>query len=208
MATTIQVERTAATNSPEGRYLSRQPWMVSLAALYLVALFTLAWYRHATYRSFGYDLGYFDQSVWLMAHGHAPFVTLIGRDIFADHFSPVLILFVPFYAIVSTPAWLLGGQALALGVGLIALGSLLDQLEVPRRWHIALALAYVSSPALWNAGLYDFHTSTLAVPFLLVGLTAALRDDARMLALMSLVVVLARDDLALAVVALLLVGFR
>ena len=51
--------------------------------------------RHDRYVTTGFDLGIFDQAVWLMSRGRAPFVTTIGIDVFADHVSPVLLAFVP-----------------------------------------------------------------------------------------------------------------
>ena len=88
----------------------------------------------------------------------------------------MLFVFVPLYFLVSTTVWLFVAQAIALSVGLLALPPLLDELHVRGRWRGPLVLAFVTSPLLWNAALFDFHTSTLAVPFLMVGIVAALRS--------------------------------
>jgi uncharacterized membrane protein len=45
----------------------------------------------------GYDMGIFDQGVWLLSRFHAPFVTVMGRDLFGDHTSFILLLAVPLY---------------------------------------------------------------------------------------------------------------
>src|SRR6266571_4239831 len=94
------------------RYLSwRRSILVSAIGFSLLVL-VASWYRHATYRSTSYDLGVFDQALWLLAHGKSPFVTLIGTNIFFDHFSPVLVAFVPLYWIAATPFWLILVQSL------------------------------------------------------------------------------------------------
>jgi len=52
-----------------------------------------------------FDLGIFQQGVWLLANGYSPFVTVRGWHLFADHFSPILFIFIPFYRIWAHPFW-------------------------------------------------------------------------------------------------------
>src|SRR5205085_12307454 len=94
---------------------------VVLAAALALAVFALSWYRHATFRSGTLDLAVFDQAIWKLAHFHSPYVTTIGWNAFADHVSPVLLLFVPFYWVAATPLWLFAAQALAVGAAFLAL---------------------------------------------------------------------------------------
>jgi len=44
-----------------------------------------------------YDFGLYDQGIWLMSRGHSPFVTLMGRNLFGDHSSFILVLLIPLY---------------------------------------------------------------------------------------------------------------
>src|SRR5581483_3895744 len=197
-------DRSARPDRPALLRLDRRS--LTVATGLAVVVFALAWYRHATFRSGTLDLAVFDQAIWKMAHFHAPQVTSIGLDAFADHFSPVLVLFVPLYWLAATPLWLFAAQALAVGAGYLALRPALDAAGTPRRAAGALAVAYVFSPLLWNAALFDFHPPTLAVPFLLVGITCALTDRRRGLILCCVAVLLLRDDLGPAVAAMALVG--
>lgn len=141
-----------------------------------------------------------------MAEGKHPEVTLIGWNIFGDHFSPVLLAFVPLYALAATPLWFFAAQAAAAGAAFLVLPRLLDALAVPagRRWPILLAFAV--APLLWNPLLYDFHPPTLAIPFLLVAITASITGDMRRLVAASLLVVLLRDDLGILVTVVALAG--
>jgi uncharacterized membrane protein len=193
-------------SAPKG-YLTLGRRDITVAVLIALAMFAAAWYRHATYRSKTFDLGVFDQAIWLMTHGKAPISTLVGRNIFTDHFSPVLLAFVPLYWVAATPVWLLAAQAIAMGIGYLALQPLLDEVGVDRRWRLALSFAYVASTLLWDGTLSDFHTSTLSVPLILIGLTAALRDDGRALTPSAAGLLLIRDDLGLVVVSLALIGW-
>ena len=121
--------------------LSRQPADRVLAVAVAVVAFALSWYRHVTFRSTIFDLAVFDQAVWKLANGRAPEVTVTGWNTFGDHFSPVLLAFVPLYRLRPTPAWLFGAQALAAGVGMLALRPLLDAVRLPRVRQWALVAA-------------------------------------------------------------------
>jgi uncharacterized membrane protein len=181
--------------------------LLALAAGLALAVFTLAWYRHASFRSTSLDLAVYDQAIWKLAHLRAPELSTIGWNAFADHFSPALLAFAPLYRLAATPLWLFAAQALAIGAGFLALGPLFDVLGVEGRWRAAFRVAYAASPLLWNAAMYDFHTTTLAVPFLLVGVRAALVDQRRLLTGCLLALLLLRDDLGTAAAAMALVGF-
>jgi uncharacterized membrane protein len=173
-----------------------------VAAVLTVAAFVASWYRFASYRAMTMDVAVFEQAVWKLAHLHNPYVSIIGWNAFADHLSPVLVLFAPLYRLAATPLWFFAAQAVAFGAGYLALGPLFDAAGLPSAFRSVLRLAYATSPLLWNAVLFDFHPTTLAVPFLIVGVTAALRRDHRRLILMSVALVLLRDDLGLAVAVL------
>ena len=57
-----------------------------------------------------YDLAIFDQGMWLITHFHVPFVTVMGRNLFGDHTSFVL---VPLRAVLSTLPRAAGSAGLA-----------------------------------------------------------------------------------------------
>jgi len=190
-----------------GRALSLDRRSLVLAAGLALAVFAAAWYRHHTFRSTSLDLAVYDQAVWKLAHLRAPDLSTIGWNAFADHFSPALLFFAPLYRLAATPLWLLAAQAVALGAGFLAVGPLLDILGVTGRWRGAFRFACLASPLLWNAALYDFHTTTLAVPFVLAGLRAGLLDRRRLLLGCLLALLILRDDLGLTAAAMALAGF-
>jgi hypothetical protein len=79
-------------------------------------------FRFHRLTAYAYDLGIFMQGVWLMSQGETPFVTLRGLHLFADHFSPILLLFVPLYRLYPHPFWFFLFQSFSFG--LCALPSL------------------------------------------------------------------------------------
>ena len=152
----------AVPASAEPQRHMRELLLVGVLAASLTVVGVL---RHANYWS-EFDLAVFDQGVWQLSRGRT-YVSLIDRNIFADHFSPVLFLFAPLYRIVATPVWLIVAQSLALAATLIPMRRLADELRAPR-W-LATVLVIGSGPLL-AAGVFDFHASTLAVPFVAVAL--------------------------------------
>ena len=70
--------------------------LIVLVVWYLAVFEHLVWQRQANYGTFDYDLGMYDQAVWLLAHGRQ-FMTVRGMDVFGQHANFGFILFVPFY---------------------------------------------------------------------------------------------------------------
>lgn len=124
----------------------------------------------------GLDLGLFDQAVWDLAHGRGGNVSFTGGNIFEDHVSPVLVLFVPAYLIAATPMWLLAAQAAALGATIVPMRRVAANVHAPA-WLATLATA--ASAPLFAAAIFDFHPLTLAAPGVAWMLVGALEDDHR-----------------------------
>lgn len=191
------------------RYFSRHTVDRIIAVLLTVGLFAVQLYRWRMFRFTTFDLGVFEQVVWKMANGHGATSTLTSWNTFADHLSPVLVLFIPLYWISATPVWFFAAQALAMGVAALCVRPLVTAVGLTsERIAAVLVVAYALQPAIWNAAVNAFHPTTLAVPALLIGCTAALRHRYRDLWIVALVLVLLRDDLALAMIPLAIVGWR
>lgn len=191
-------------------YLSRHRLDRVLAVLVALTAFGTQWYRHATFRSTTYDLAVFEQVVWKMAHGHGATSSLTAWNTFGDHLSPVLLVFLPLYWLAATPLWFFAMQSIAIGVAVLCIRPLAVAVGADENSRLVtfLIAAFVVSPAVWNALLWDFHPTTVAVPFLFIGLHAAVRNRHRHMWLVFLALVLLRDDLALAGVAVAMVGWR
>jgi uncharacterized membrane protein len=149
-----------------------------------------------------FDLGLFDQAVWLLAHGHAH-VSIIGRNVFTDHLAPVLFAFAALYRLHPSVAWLLGAQALAVGATVAPMRRLAALEGVPP-WIATLAT--VANASLLSAAFFDFHTSTLAAPAVAWMLLGARRDDRRLTAVAAVAVLLCRADLVSVVLAVAIVA--
>ena len=71
--------------------------------LFVCIVVWIAWFfrlplvRHERFQTFGFDLGIYDQGVWLLSQFRDPFVTVRGLDLFGHHMNPFLLVLAPFY---------------------------------------------------------------------------------------------------------------
>jgi uncharacterized membrane protein len=164
-----------------------------VAAAGLAAVCTaVSWLRWKNYWAGGFDVGVFDQGAYLMSRGHAPEISLLGRDLFSDHLSPVMVLFALPYRVMPTVFWLFLAQGVCLGLTVLPMRALARDVGVDQR--LATLLVVLSAP-LAAAAMFEFHPNTMAVPFLAWALLGARRGDVRLTTLACLAVLVCRADL-------------
>lgn len=151
------------------RYRLPQPWLAAAwlaAGAYAVVLSAATIVKHDHFRSGGYDLGIFSQAVWLLSHGHKPFSTIRGRNLFADHFEPALALLAPLGRL-PMPSALLVLQAVLLAAPAPLLYTLARMRGARQELALAVALLWLASPVTQWPNLFDYHPES-ALPVLLV----------------------------------------
>jgi len=84
------------------RRVCRFALLVGMSVFFCLFL-RLAFTLHDNFAYMTFDLGIFDQAVWLISQGKTPFVTARGIHILGDHFSVILYLLAPIYALVPSP---------------------------------------------------------------------------------------------------------
>ncbi len=172
--------------------------MVAYAAFY--GIWSILKYR--AYLAPGFDIGIYDQALWLMSRFKEPFVTVLGLNIFGDHSTWILVLLVPLYWIAPDPQTLLVVQTLALTVGAVPV-FLLGRMVLRNRWLALIpAAAYLLTPALGWLNLENFHPDSLEVPLLLFALYFVVRGRWRPYLVMVVLLMLIKEDVALVLVPL------
>ena len=150
----------------------------------------------------GYDMGIFDQGVWLLSRFHAPFVTVMGRNLFGDHTSFILLLAVPLYWVYPH------AQALLVLQSCLLAGAGVPIYLLARRWTASTALAtaltasYLLNPALQNGNLEQFHPEAFLVLSIAVAIYAAMESKPVLLAIAVAASLLVKEDTALLIVPL------
>jgi uncharacterized membrane protein len=132
--------------------------------------------RHLSFRSGGYDLGIFDQGIWLLGHSDEPFSTIRGRNLFADHFQPALVLLAPLGTLSLNPWGVLVLQSALLAAAAPFLYLLALARGADRWLAAAVGLLWLASPLTQWANLFDYHPET-AVPLLFAAGALLLERD-------------------------------
>jgi uncharacterized membrane protein len=140
-----------------------------LIVLYIAFFSALAVAQHEALQTYSADLGNHDQAIWNTIHGRLfRFTNMAGLDSrLALHFEPILLPISLSYLVYSDPRTILVLQTVVVGLGALPVFWLAREKLNSDLVALVFPLAYLLFPALEAANLFDFHTVTLAVPFLL-----------------------------------------
>lgn len=128
--------------------------MVVLYALYF-SLRTVG--IHNGLGTSAFDFGLYDQGIWLMSRGHSPFVTLMGRNLFGDHSSFILVLLIPLYWIFSSTSVLFIVQSIVVAVGALPVYWFSRQRLRSEPLAALMAGVYLLHPSIGWTNLENFH---------------------------------------------------
>ena len=194
----------ASPDSPEQapRRWSRPAAVVALGiavATYVIVFGALTWRQQTAFGTFGFDMGIHDQGIWLLSRFQRPFVTVRGLHYFGHHANFISLLFVPAYWLGAGPHLLFLVETIALGAGAIPIW-LLARDHFQNDW-VALvpASAYLLHPTLEWINWWHFHPEALAITPLLFAWWFATRRRWAPFAACAFVALLAKEDIALAV---------
>ncbi len=197
--------RRAAGRAVRGGWARLTPWRALYAAMVITWTWYFSWLTLQVHHGLGtssYDLGLYDQGVWLLSRLRAPFVTLMGRNLMGDHSSFILVFLAPIYRIWPAVGVLLGAQSL-----MVALGSLpvfLLARERFRRESVAVALAavYLLHPAVGWTNREGFHPDSFLGCFVGMAIYGALQRRWRVYVVFVVLALLVKEDVALVLVPL------
>jgi uncharacterized membrane protein len=148
----------------------------ALAGIILVSvsiLFACSSLRHALFQSSAFDLGYFDQAIYLIAQGKTPIVSFWGYHFLGGHADWILYLLALPYKIYPDIHWLFAVQAAALALAALPTWHIARQAGLKETQALAIAAVYLLYPLVFNLNLFDFHPEVMALPALLGAILAA-----------------------------------
>lgn len=150
--------------------------------------------RHRYFLTAAYDMGFYVHDVWQIAHGNW-MNNVFGFHVFADHFSPIMVLLAPL-AYLSTAEGLLVVQALAIGSTVIPAFRLGQKLGGSRLGWLAVLWVGLSAN-VWHTFMYDFRPATLGY-VALIWLIAEMEDRRRWwsIAVLCALAASSREDVA------------
>ncbi|NER20496.1 MAG: DUF2079 domain-containing protein [Symploca sp. SIO1C2] len=130
-------------------------------------------WRHALFQSTAYDLGWYDQVIYLISQGQTPIVSFWGYHVMGDHAAAILYPLALLYKIYPDVHWLFAIQAIALASGCWFTWRLALQATLSEAQAVTMAVVYLLYPLVFNLNLFDFHPEVFAIPGLLGAVLAA-----------------------------------
>jgi len=177
-------------------------WIAIFIYFILTLIVSLSYYWG--YMSSITDLGTFDQAVWGTLQGH---FFLNTHNIFnvpinylGIHFRPILLIFLPFYAILPKPEWMILSQSLALSLTVWPIYLLAKQVSKSETAAFFWALAYMVNPFVISVAPWVFRPESLAVPFIALALLSIEKANFRLLLLSCFFVVLCKEHFGIMVI--------
>ncbi len=167
---------------------TRRRWVQRLGFLkieYLLVLgyaVVLSYLSAVRYWSFtdAWDMGGFVQAIWSGTQGHlldytvnsffyAGFPAQLVHSFLGTHFSPILFVLVPVYALLPDPVTLLVAQSLVIALGLLPI-FWLSKRNLGRKVGLMMACSYAIYPPVIGMSLNNFHPEAFIPTFVMFGI--------------------------------------
>ena len=146
-----------------------------------------------------YDFGLYDQGIWLMSRGRNPFVTLMGRNLFGDHTSFILLLLVPLMWIFSSTSMLFVVQSVVIACGAIPIYAYARKRLESDALGCVFACTYLIYPAVSWTNVENFHPDSFLGVLVAAALLAAMSRRWRWYAIAVVLALLVKEDVVLVV---------
>jgi uncharacterized membrane protein len=118
--------------------------------------------RHLRFETFIFDLGIYDQMIWLASRGKPLFSTVLQTHFFGDHFTPTLILLAPLYWVWNNVLIILIFQAFFCAFGVFPIYFLALKKTKDQWLSLVISFCYIAFFGAQNAIAFDFHPIVLA----------------------------------------------
>ena len=158
--------------------------------------------RHALFQSTAFELGIYDQIVYLISQGKPPISSFLEIHHMGNHAAWVMYIIALFYRIYPSVHWLLFIQAISLALGAWPTWGLARQAGLNRSLSLAIAGVYLLYPVVFNINLFDFHPEVMALPVFLAAILAANLNQIGWFCIAIIWILGCKDALALTVAAM------
>jgi uncharacterized membrane protein len=135
-----------------------------LIAIYTIYFSAYTLFMHYTFKTYGWDLGIIDQSLWTTLNSHKLLYSTLevpygnpSGSFLGVHFSPILFLILPVYALFQSAETLLVFQSFILALAALPLYWLARDKLGNRLYALAFAASFLLAPALHGVNTFDFH---------------------------------------------------
>jgi len=182
---------------------TKTAWFLFIAiAIYIIVLSALCLKKYNGFEYNFFDLSIFNQVFFNTLHGRWFDLTINLNNYLADHFSPIIVLFLPIYALYSSPQTLIVIQAMFLGLSAWPLYLIAKAVIKDKVIALLIALWWLMSPFVHNANFFEFHFLSVAIFFVFWAFYFYYKERFKLFILFVILGLLCRED-----IALILLGF-
>jgi uncharacterized membrane protein len=174
--------------------------LVAMIVLWVAVIFVASVYKYETYGQ-GYDQVDYEQAIWNTTQGHFMEDSRFNftGSVFGMDWMPMLIFFVPFYALVPSAHTLFFLQILGAALGAIPVFWLARDRLGSKLAGLGCGAAYLLYPVLLHGVLNPFQDRLFAVSLLLFAFYYYEKQRWKLFWICALLAMLARTDVAFVV---------
>ena len=193
-------------NEDNSKLISRRIFfprsLVVSCAIIAFILWIFSFSRHFLLQSNAYDLGLFDQWLWLCSKLLTPISSMEDVHLLADHGAWLLYLAVPPYFLHPSPQWLLSSQAICLAFTALPLYSLAVIYGLNKKLCWLICGLWWLQPVVFNVNLFDFHPEVWGMPLLASSYICSKKNKLFLWLILLFLLLGCRDGLILIVLGL------
>lgn len=197
--------------SPFGRFFVREKNVFVILLLWLIVLAfaysALSLTRHSHFESGAFDLGIYDQGVWLYSRFETPYSTIKERFLLGDHLTLTLPLLSPLFYIWNDARILLIFQAFFLAFSSIGIYKIALNRKLPPFPSFIIAFVYSFFYGIQFAVFFDFHPVIIAAGLLSWVAYALEKRKFRLFLFLTTLVILTQENMGLAIASIGIIYF-
>ena len=146
-------------------YLKKVLFVTSIST---IIFYLLALLRHYLLQSNAYDLGLFDQWIWLTSRNLPSYSSMTGLHMLADHGAWTLYIPSLIYKIKPDINILFFSQSVSLCFTAIPLYFLCKRKDLNSKNSFLITLFWLLQPVVFNINLFDFHPEVWSMPLIVL----------------------------------------
>lgn len=156
--------------------------IILMVLLYAVVFSAVTVTRFFALRTYAYDLGNYNQALYTTLRGYGLLyytadLPVTGGSMMGVHFSPILLIILPIYALYPFPPTLLVLKSFVIACGAFPVYWLGKHFLKTKYWGLLFAAAYLLNPMLQGVNWFDFHPEAFFVTFFLFSIYYGLKPD-------------------------------
>jgi uncharacterized membrane protein len=133
-------------------------------------------------KTYAYDLGNYNQALYTTLRGYGFLyytadLPVTNGSMMGVHFSPILLMILPIYALYPAPANLLVLKSFVLALGAVPVYQLARFVLKTKKWGFLFAAVYLLNPVVQGINWFDFHPEAFFLTFFLFTLYYGLKGS-------------------------------